>query len=153
LESQNEDDAPTGDPRSTLKLVLGLAVLIGAGWAAYALLKPGPGAGPASIGDDPFLLAGKTIYDSRCVSCHGPQGKGDGPVAKTIGTPPPGDLTDDQWKHGDRPEQVVGVIARGLPGTGMSPWVGTLDDEEIRAVAAFVYVLSGRTVPGELRKP
>jgi mono/diheme cytochrome c family protein len=155
---ESHDEAPMkGDPRSTLMLVLSLAVLIGLGWAAYTLLKSGPGpgvgAGGPSIGDDPLLLTGRTIYESRCVSCHGPAGKGDGPVAKTLGAPPPGDLTDDEWKHGDRPEQVVGVIAKGLPGTGMSPWIGTLDEEEIRGVAAFVYHLSGRAVPEELRQP
>src|SRR5438093_1322127 len=38
------------------------------------------------------LKKGKSIYDSKCAKCHGPQGKGDGPDGDK--EQPPADLTD-----------------------------------------------------------
>src|SRR5437660_8899204 len=38
------------------------------------------------------LKKGKSIYDSKCAKCHGPQGKGDGPDGDK--EHPPADLTD-----------------------------------------------------------
>ena len=35
---------------------------------------------------------GKSVYNLYCSSCHGPQGRGDGSLAKTL-RPEPGDLT------------------------------------------------------------
>src|SRR5512139_647352 len=35
---------------------------------------------------------GKIVYEKSCVLCHGPQGRGDGPVGKTI-NPPAADFT------------------------------------------------------------
>jgi mono/diheme cytochrome c family protein/uncharacterized membrane protein len=37
------------------------------------------------------VLAGQAIYRERCVACHGPNGRGDGPVGLTL-QPPPADL-------------------------------------------------------------
>jgi mono/diheme cytochrome c family protein len=38
------------------------------------------------------LKKGKSIFDSKCAKCHGPQGKGDGPDGDKAH--PPADLTD-----------------------------------------------------------
>ena len=40
--------------------------------------------------------SGKKLYARHCASCHGPNGKGDGGMALSGGTP--SDLTDDQWE-------------------------------------------------------
>jgi mono/diheme cytochrome c family protein len=37
--------------------------------------------------------AGKQIFTTICITCHGPAGKGDGPAAIAL-NPPPKDLTD-----------------------------------------------------------
>ena len=44
------------------------------------------------------LEAGKKVYARHCASCHGPNGKGDGGMALSGGTP--SDLTDDHWDYG-----------------------------------------------------
>jgi mono/diheme cytochrome c family protein len=36
--------------------------------------------------------SGRALYTQHCASCHGPDGKGNGPVAAALKTPPP-DLT------------------------------------------------------------
>lgn len=42
--------------------------------------------------DDKSLAAGKEVYIKECASCHGEAGKGNGPAAKDL-TTPPGDLS------------------------------------------------------------
>jgi mono/diheme cytochrome c family protein len=43
--------------------------------------------------DDKSIAAGKQIYVTQCLKCHGDTGKGDGPSAKDL-TPRPKDLSD-----------------------------------------------------------
>jgi len=43
--------------------------------------------------DDKSIAAGKLVYDKQCLSCHGPQGHGDGTAAKDL-NPKPHDLAD-----------------------------------------------------------
>jgi len=64
-----------------------------------------------------------------------------------------GNLTDDEWKHGDQVEQVLAVIGQGVPNTRMDGWSRVLDPPELKAVAAYVYYLARRTVPEDLRRP
>lgn len=129
--------------------MLGLAGLVAAGAAAFVVLSRGTPP-PRAIADDPLLVEGRAIYLARCVSCHGESGKGDGPIAKGLSGPPPRDLTDREWKHGDAPERVLAVVRRGVRDTAMPGWEGQVD---VRAVTAYVYWLAGREVPESLRAP
>jgi mono/diheme cytochrome c family protein len=132
-------------------VVIGLGVLVAAGVIAAVTLRPKPAPAPVEIGDDPLLVAGHELYHQRCVSCHGATGKGDGPIAHTLAGTPVGDLTDEKWTRGDRPEQVLDVIRNGVPGSQMAGWKGSYSEEELRAVAAYVFHLAGREVPAVLR--
>lgn len=147
-------DPGPSEPESPAARVafLVVAVIVALGVVAAIVFRPRPGPPPEEISGDALLVQGRELYLSRCVSCHGPRGRGDGPIAATVGPTKPGDLTDDRWVHGDRPDQVLGVIARGVPGTSMAAWKGTFSDEELRAVAAYTYHLAGRAVPEELRR-
>lgn len=142
-----------GDGDASRRIVLGMLALIAVAAVAYNLLKTPLGPPPREIADDPLLVQGRAIYLTRCTSCHGETGRGDGPTAKSLLGPPVGNLTRSPWKHGDRPEQVREVVAQGVKGTAMSAWGSVLDDPEVRAVVAYVYHLAGRTVPQELRTP
>jgi cytochrome c oxidase cbb3-type subunit 3 len=129
-----------------------IALLAGAALAFFAFRQP-VSPPPAEIANDPLLVQGREAYLARCVSCHGTSGKGDGPIAKGLSGPPPGDLTDATWKHGDQPDQVLAVVTRGVKDTAMPGWRGTFSAEELRAVSAYVYYLNGRPVPKSLREP
>ena len=54
----------------------------------------------------------RDLYDRLCASCHGPEGRGDGPVAKALVVRPP-DLTSLAARHaGTFPrEHVVNVLS------------------------------------------
>lgn len=45
-------------------------------------------------GDDEALAAGETIFETYCVTCHGPEGRGDGPSAAGL-DPKPANLADN----------------------------------------------------------
>ena len=132
-------------------IFLGMLALVGGGALTYSLLRPKPAPAPAGIAGDPLLTRGREIYLDRCVACHGSGGKGDGPTAKYLAGPPPGNLTDAEWKHGDAPEQVERVIDQGVQGTSMPSWGTSLGPDGVRATSAFVYFLAGRPVPAGLR--
>ena len=115
---------------------------------------PGPPPEPLPPVDvDPSILPegvtvamvqeGQDIFHGAgiCLSCHLREGTG-GALAP--------DLTDDVWLHidGDEYEQIVELIIDGVnppieaPGP-MLPRAGTdITDEQVRAVAAYVYTLS-----------
>jgi mono/diheme cytochrome c family protein len=154
LADEQPFEAPLGiDPVASRKIFLGLLALLGGAVLAYNLMKSPPPPPPAAIANDRLLVRGHTIYQARCMSCHGPTGRGDGPIAKNLLGPPVGNLADTSWKHGDRPEQVTAVIAQGVKDTAMTAWGSVLDEPEIRAVAAYVYYLAGRPTPDALRSP
>lgn len=151
------DDRLGGASRSPINpawfILLGMVILIVAGAVSFKLLQKPIGPPPADIASDALLVQGREVYLSRCVSCHGPKGRGDGPIAKGLSGPPPGDLTDAKWKHGDSPDQVLQVVIQGVKDTSMPGWRGTLSPGELKAVSGYVFYLAGRTVPETFRAP
>jgi mono/diheme cytochrome c family protein len=139
------------DPRVSRRIFLGMLALIAIG--AVALFRTPTSLPPASIAGDRVLVEGHAVFLARCVSCHGTSGRGDGPIAKGLSGPPVGDLTDNDWKHGDRPDQVLAVVALGVGDTAMPAWRTALSDRELHAVTAYVYYLAARPVPEVLRAP
>ena len=123
------------------------------GVLVYALFGGRTEPPPAAIAGDPLLVRGREIYLDRCASCHGPHGRGDGPLARGLTGPAPRNLAQDPWKYGDRPEQVVSVIGDGVKDAQMPGWSGTYGPEDLKAVAAYVYQVAGRPVPDALRTP
>lgn len=114
--------------------------------AAAAAAKPsGGGGGPMS----PQLIAlGDSIFHGQvaggtCTACHGQDAKG------TAVAP---DLTDNQWINGDGSYQfIVNTVTNGVPHpkqhpAPMPPKGGApLNDEQVKAVAAYVYSLSHKS--------
>jgi cytochrome c oxidase cbb3-type subunit 3 len=133
-------------------IVLAMMALVAGGFIAFRKLSKPVGPAPPEVARDPLLSEGRLIYLARCVACHGNDGRGDGPLAAQLIGPPVGNLTDQVWKHGDRPAQVVAVIAQGVPNTRMEGWSKVLDPPDVNAVAAYVYFLAGRAVPEEIRR-
>jgi mono/diheme cytochrome c family protein len=71
------------------------------------------------------IAAGRTLFAEHCVSCHGPDGRGDGPAAKDL-QPPPADLTAEHiYGHSDG--DLFWWVANGM-GEAMPPFGAVLDE-------------------------
>src|SRR5882672_7919262 len=91
---------------------------------------------------------GKSVYDARCVECHGETGRGDGPSAAYL-TPRPRDFTSGKYKirsteTGSVPtdEDLIQSVQQGLYATAMPAWARILSDADIRDVVAYIKTLS-----------
>lgn len=60
------------------------------------------------------------IFKSRCTTCHGESGKGDGAAAAAL-NPKPRDLGDAEWQQSATDEHIDKIIIGGGPAVGMSP--------------------------------
>lgn len=87
-----------------------------------------------------MVTEGKQVFDTSCFACHGTGGAG-GPLA------PP--LNDKAWLHIDGAyEAIVAIVTNGVPvprqfPAPMPPKGGApINDQQVRAVAAYVYSIS-----------
>jgi cytochrome c oxidase cbb3-type subunit 2 len=87
---------------------------------------------------------GKVVYDKWCAGCHGEKGDGDGDGAREM-LPRPRDFTRGVYKirttaSGEIPtdEDLMHVIAEGMPGTAMPAWKEKLSEQERRDIVAYI---------------
>ncbi len=91
------------------------------------------------------LAKGKTLYEQRCVTCHGAAGAGDGPVALAL--PPemkPRNLQEAKFKFAVDDAKLKEVIKKGGAAGGLNPLMpaqADLSDADIDSVVAFVHSL------------
>lgn len=84
---------------------------------------------------------GKVVFEKHCTSCHGTDGKGTGPIGRSL-TPPAADYTSESSRLKSDAE-LFHAIQEGRPGTAMRSFrkLG-LSKQEMRDVLAYVRVLS-----------
>jgi len=76
---------------------------------------------------------GKALFDSKCVICHGADGKGDGPAADAL-DPHPRDFSRPQFWQGNVEKKIAKTIRNGL-----SPMPAfDLSDAEIKAIIDYM---------------
>lgn len=120
------------------------SILIIASLAFIACGKKSETASAAPTAAAPAAISGEALFNEKgCATCHGAQGKGDGPVGAAL-KPKPRNFSDAQWKYGSDLATVIKTISNGSPGTGMAPYKGVLTDAEIQAVAEHVRKLGGK---------
>ncbi len=92
---------------------------------------------------------GKKVFEKRCWYCHGIEGKGDGPAAKTM-FPKPRNFTRNEYKvrsttFGSVPtdEDLFRIITSGIEGTAMPFW-STISETERWQVIYYIKTFNGQ---------
>jgi mono/diheme cytochrome c family protein len=87
------------------------------------------------------MAAAKQNYDTFCVKCHGPGGKGDGTAAATLSTNPR-NFTDCAAMGKISDDTLFNVIKNGGASAGLSSdmqaWSSGFEDGEIHDLVAYV---------------
>jgi mono/diheme cytochrome c family protein len=88
--------------------------------SAFAVAQQAPAQTPPTVKHVPITNApsnsGKEMFNSYCAVCHGNDGKGNGPAASAMKTPPT-DLTSLAQKNGGKyPSAHVASVIRGQAG-------------------------------------
>lgn len=119
---------------------LGAAALAGCGSGgntenagAPPTAPPPPGGAPAAAAA-PNAVAGKAIFQAKCIACHGANGKG-------IGAGKP-DFTDAAWQAKESDEELLHVIANGHK--MMPPFKDKLTEQERKDVLAYVRTFAAK---------
>jgi cytochrome c oxidase cbb3-type subunit III len=84
--------------------------------------------------DETSFTAGKEIFSTYCVACHGANGEGN----TMVGAPR---LNDKIWLYGGSMETIEKTIREGRAGK-MPAHADVLSEERIQLLAAYVYSLS-----------
>ena len=120
------------------RMVLSLMVLAGATLGAGACKSDHAGGpthaasapdakdfGKDSRGDSvaptapPTPITGELVFNTRCATCHGTRGHGDGPAAQAL-NPKPRDYTDPAWQKSVSDAQIKKTIVEGGAAVGKS---------------------------------
>lgn len=87
--------------------------------------------------NETVLARGKEVYMVNCLACHLAEGQG------LVGP----NLCDNYWIHDGSFNGTVHIINEGVPAKGMISWKPVLSQDDIHAVASFIYTLRGTEPP------
>jgi copper transport protein len=125
---------------SALAIFIGLTLTFG----VHRHLRPVESASSEFERGPEAVARGALIFQEHCAQCHGPTGKGNGPLPPTL-NPRPVDLTIHVPYHPD--EQILFWIANGLPGTAMPAFKDALTERERHDVLQYLRDLSVPQTP------
>jgi mono/diheme cytochrome c family protein len=132
--------------RRRFPLSAAVLVAIASGGAGSAVPSRGPHAAAATAQQ----RDGQRLYQQLCATCHGQEGRGDGPAAVAFSPRPP-DLTSPVFQSSRTDEQLAEVLRRGK---GQMPSFGSqLSDAERAAVIRYVRQLGSCEGPRTLNRP
>jgi len=87
----------------------------------------------------PELVAnGKQVFQVNCQTCHGPEGKGNGPASTALNPKPRNFTAATGWKQGRKPSQIFHTISTGLGGM---PSFASLSTDDRWSVVHYVRTL------------
>ena len=95
----------------------------------------------------PHILSGKETFATHCATCHGENGKGNGPAAAGLrdfaDRPiPPADLTKLPLRSGPEPSDIFRTLATGMDGTPMPAYLDALGQEKIWDLTSYILSLA-----------
>jgi mono/diheme cytochrome c family protein len=82
---------------------------------------PAAAPAPAAAADPAAARAeAEQIFATRCFTCHGAEGKGDGPGSAAL-TPPPRNFQDPEWQKSVTDSHIEQIIQYGGAAVGRAP--------------------------------
>jgi mono/diheme cytochrome c family protein len=92
----------------------------------------------ALIAPSPDLIArGKQVFTQNCTSCHGEQGRGDGPASTTMDPRPRNFTSSAGWDKGYDLPTIFKTVTEGIQGTSMASF-DYLSKRDRMALAHYV---------------
>ena len=94
---------------------------------------------------DPKAAAeGKTVWETRCVNCHGPRGAGDGPGAVALKAKPRS-FNNAKWQSDTDDDRIRKVIVGGGASVGLSAEMAPNPDlaQKPEVVEALLQIVRG----------
>lgn len=103
-------------------LVLSVSFIGGCNKEEPKAPPPAPAATPAPVTATPPAepLTAESVFKTRCATCHGEGGHGDGPAAVAL-NPKPRNYTDPEWQKTVTDDQLKKTIVGGGAAVGKSP--------------------------------
>ncbi|MEJ2617606.1 MAG: cytochrome c [Ignavibacteriaceae bacterium] len=86
---------------------------------------------------DELISKGKALYQSNCASCHGTNGKGDGPASQGLNPPPRNYTVKTGWVNGEKITQIYETLEDGIAGSAMRSF-DYLSPEDKFALAHYI---------------
>jgi cytochrome c oxidase cbb3-type subunit 3 len=96
---------------------------------------------------------GYEVFNKYCFICHGEEGKGDGPLAKKLKTPP-ANLTDNARLEKRTDKELVRIVEgtspHGTVSSDMPSWRNAISNSQVRSLVAYIrYLHRGKhALPG-----
>jgi mono/diheme cytochrome c family protein len=148
-------------PRSAIAsaLFLATALLVGCSKSEENKASPTPAPKPttapaatATTADTTGSAGGgsaeaKTIFTTRCATCHGTDGKGKGPASITL-NPKPRNYTDVAWQKSVTDDHIREIIVKGGAAVGKSPLMPPNPDLENKPAVVTSLVAMVRAFGG-----
>jgi mono/diheme cytochrome c family protein len=116
--------------RRSVVVLVALAILVACERGEAPSTPSEPAAPPPAAAPAPAAPSGepgeaaeaeaKQIFETRCVTCHGPRGEGNGPASAGL-TPPPRNFTDPAWQTSVTDAHIEQIIKFGGAAVGRSP--------------------------------
>ncbi len=91
--------------------------------------------------DSISITNGANFYSENCVVCHGPQGKGNGVLAKSF-SKLPADLLTEPHTERHTAGDFFNWLTKGIPDTGMPGFEDKLDEEGRWDVVNYIHAMS-----------
>jgi mono/diheme cytochrome c family protein len=77
---------------------------------------------------------GKSLYEDKCMICHGQDGKGDGPAALSLNPKPKDFDRPEFWNQKDLDQVITNQVKNGK---GAMP-AFSLSDKEVKAIIEYM---------------
>ena len=90
-----------------------------------------------SLPSDSLVAAGKALFNTNCVSCHGVNGKGDGVAAAALKPSPRNFTSKDGWINGPKISGIFKTLSEGIRGSAMVAF-DTFTPQQKFALAQYI---------------